>query len=375
MNSGYYRDIFTKAAKDPIAAVNFAKRVLKNGYYDRKYERYRRREGISLQYDTVHELVNNEEFVLVILDSCRYDYFRDEYPAYLSGDLSQVWSAGNRTPKWTPNLWTESYDLTYLSTMSYPTTKAAYRKKRITFDPYETFENVIRIDGHDDPLLSNTPPEIVTDIALQYFASVDPDPIRAVLHYSLPHRPYVGATKILPWRVDVASALSVFEEHRSDDDVPSEELSNRETVFGEELLEYDVTEAEFEEMDAERYEVRQRIDDGHLSDDELRVAYRDNLRAVLAEVTRLVGYLDCPVVISADHGEHLGEHSDELPRYNHPNRTHPVLREVPWFEVGPESKGNEALSSLEKLPELVPDENREPTAEAVDKRLRALGYR
>ncbi len=259
--------------------------------------------------------------------------------------------------------------------MSYPTTKAAYRKKRITFDPYETFQNVIRIDSHDDPLLSNTPADIVTDIVLQYFASVDPEPIRGVVHYSLPHRPYVGDTKILPWRLDAAEVLSVLQARRSSADVPTEELSNRDVVFGEELLAYNVTEAEFNAMEKERYEVRERIRDGHLSEEELRRAYRDNLRAVLPEVKRLVSYMDCPVAISADHGEHLGEYKDELPRYNHPNRTHPVLREVPWFEVGAESRGKRQLSALKKNPELIPKENREPTAETVDERLRALGYR
>ncbi len=104
MNSGYYGDILTKAKKDPVAAVHFAQRVLKNGYYQQKYERYRRREGIPLQYDFVHDFVENDEFLLIILDSCRYDYFGEEYPNYLSGELSRVWSAGNRTPKWTPNL-------------------------------------------------------------------------------------------------------------------------------------------------------------------------------------------------------------------------------------------------------------------------------
>jgi len=56
MNIRYYVDVLSKAVQNPTSAAHIAKRVLKNGYYQQKYERYRRRKGIPLQYGFVHDL-------------------------------------------------------------------------------------------------------------------------------------------------------------------------------------------------------------------------------------------------------------------------------------------------------------------------------
>lgn len=51
--------------------------------------------------------------------------------------------------------------------------------------------------------------------------------------------------------------------------------------------------------------------------------------------TELIPHLDGKVIISADHGELLGERVDDVVyRGKHPpNVDHPALFEVPWFEV------------------------------------------
>ncbi len=63
---------------------------------------------------------------------------------------------------------------------------------------------------------------------------------------------------------------------------------------------------------------------------ELKRAYKNNLEAVLSEVEKIVERFpqENRIVITADHGELLGE--DGLYGHGYP---HPLLRNVPWFEI------------------------------------------
>lgn len=59
-------------------------------------------------------------------------------------------------------------------------------------------------------------------------------------------------------------------------------------------------------------------------------AYSDNLKEVLRVLPELIDYTDGKVVITADHGEALGEGG----LYMHPMGVNaPILREVPWFVI------------------------------------------
>ena len=370
-NIRYYSETIKKGMANPGAAVGFANRVITNIPYSLKYEYYRRKNGIPLQYDYVHDFVDQDEFLIIILDSCRYDYFKEEFSTFLSGELTKIWSAANRTPKWVPYLWDKSYNLTYISRMSWPTTTSAYNDRRISFNPYETFDQVIRVNQDPDHIIHKDPAS-TTDVAIQHFKQASK--IRTVVHYSPPHRPYIGETKILPYRIPTQEVIDVLGDS-IDEELENELINGRDSLFAEELIPLGVTREEFGQMEKEAYNVRERLADGYLSDQELQQAYRENLREVLGEVKRLISYLDCPIVISADHGEHLGEHKNEIPRYNHPNRTHPVLREVPWFIVGDDSKNQESLSEVPDSPELLPGVNVEPSMEEVKRHLEYMGYR
>ena len=66
--------------------------------------------------------------------------------------------------------------------------------------------------------------------------------------------------------------------------------------------------------------------------EKLRRAYEENLKLVLSYVNELVSYLrrEGLVVITADHGELLGERG----LFGHPERVRvPELVEVPWLEI------------------------------------------
>jgi len=72
-----------------------------------------------------------------------------------------------------------------------------------------------------------------------------------------------------------------------------------------------------------------------------RKCYRDNLRLVLGSVEKYLPYFRKPVVISADHGEMLGEkglylHGAVLKSKEHlgyPRWAIDFLRQIPWFTV------------------------------------------
>lgn len=78
-----------------------------------------------------------------------------------------------------------------------------------------------------------------------------------------------------------------------------------------------------------RYWIEGQLERGEITADELWVAYRDNLLAVFESVKRLTGIFSDDIIITADHGELLGEDG----KFFHPSHEpeNPVLREVPLF--------------------------------------------
>jgi len=90
------------------------------------------------------------------------------------------------------------------------------------------------------------------------------------------------------------------------------------------------------------------------------------LQRVLIAVQNLVSQLSRPVVITADHGEMLGEDG----RYIHGGLPHPLLCEVPWFTVDESMIGsnNQNISESKTKPETTISE------QDVEEQLRDLGY-
>jgi arylsulfatase A-like enzyme len=100
-------------------------------------------------------------------------------------------------------------------------------------------------------------------------------------------------------------------------------------------------------------------------DDQQQVweAYLDNLRYVLDHVEKLLENVDGTVVITADHGELLGDHGMH---YHMPGNPHPKLKKVPWVEVEATDKRT-----------IEPDVDQRGHAGAQDvseEQLEALGY-
>lgn len=105
-----------------------------------------------------------------------------------------------------------------------------------------------------------------------------------------------------------------------------------------------------------------RTDDS-ISNEVIRDFYRETLREVLDEVAVLIENVDADqVVITADHGEALGEWG----AYGHPvGFPHPVVKQVPWVETSANDEGTLETSDVNTESE---------ASESVEENLKDLGY-
>mgnify|MGYP002277526645 CR=1 FL=1 len=165
-------------------------------------------------------------------------------------------------------------------------------------------------------------PEVVTDAAIT--AAREFPNKRILVHYLQPHAPYIGPTGAEELPCDYLNFWSSFKSG---------------------------------EIDVELSVARR--------------AYRENLEIVLKDVERLLSEVDGKIVLTADHGEMLGERTGLLPtkKYGHPSGVYtPELVEVPWFVHEHDSRRKIVAEEPGEC------EQTDSTDEEVKERLRDLGY-
>jgi hypothetical protein len=313
-------------------------------YYDKLYDK-----PVD-QRELIHSLVAEDEFVLIVLDACRYDYFNRVYSEYLEGELRKTWSSGNRTPRWIPNTWSEKYDLTYIAGAPWMS-DFKFGEKRFDYRPSEHFDTIVPVwRDHWDENRFTTDPKAITETSLNHLSFDEPS--RLVVHCMQPHEPYI-ANESGNYADEPVTPLWKQGDHHENH--PVDRITDNQKSLP-------------------RYSISEQIADGILTYSELRSMYEWNLRAVLGEVQQILKHIDpnTRTVITADHGELLGEKSFlDKKLIGHPDRTHWILREVPWFEVDPAMlKGETFDGEISSEPTTPPDD-----IEGVQKdRLRQLGY-
>lgn len=250
---------------------------------------------------------------LIILDACRYDIFKRHHN--FTGDLQHRISRGSNTYEFlTANFTGEKiYDTVYVSSNLW----------------YSKIKHEINSDVHaivpvttDKGPKTVVRPDAVTKRALEANDSYRNK--RLIIHYSQPHYPYLGPTG---------------QQHFNHHDTSSLQLAMRRN--GDEIPQ----------------EVVQR-------------AYEENLDMVLDEVERLLPELQGKTVITADHGEMLGERSFPIPitDYGHPNKIYTEeLVKVPWLII---NNGHRKEIFSEDSEDSVDISEKE-----IDNNLHALGYK
>lgn len=250
---------------------------------------------------------------LIILDACRYDVFKKKIS--MSGTLEKRRSRGGMSPEFVRGNFSNKklYDTVYVSANEW----FAKLRDKINSEVHQ-FVNIQA--EHLDLAEMSVRPETVTQQALRVAGNFPNK--RLIVHYMQPHQPYIGPTG---------------EEHFAISPGLIETLRKSENV----------------------------------SDELLWQAYCENLEIVLEQVKRLVDSLEGKTVITSDHGELLGERVFPIPlkTYGHFDGIYvDELIDVPWFICD--------FTERKTIKYEEPNtKERKETEDAVDDRLRQLGYK
>lgn len=245
---------------------------------------------------------------LIILDACRYDKFAEI--ATLPGKTRKAISLAGATEEFirTTFAGVQLYDTVYVSANGW----------------YATLADEIDAELHDYQFVESdwwngysTHPSTMTDRGLE---TADQYPRkRLIVHYMQPHKPYLG------------------------------EIGDR--------LEYD----------GDLYDT---VVASGATREEINEAYDETLRQTLTEVERLIDGLSGKTVVTADHGELLGDRQSPIPIrwYGHVKSLYvPQLVDVPWHVCPHETRKSRVAEPPSAAHEAT------PTQSALEQ-LSGLGY-
>lgn len=252
---------------------------------------------------------------LILLDACRYDMFAERVP--FDGELESRISLGSTSEEFLQQNFSDGkyHDTVYVNANAY--------LPRLGLDKDGTFHAVIDLLEDWDDELETAHPETVTQAALD--ANRQFPNKRLIIHYMQPHIPFTGE-------------------------------------FGRELQ---------KSIDYRSVWKPLRDDEATVRLDDVWRAYNENLTFVFNYVGELLEALDGRTVISADHGNLVGERSKPfLTRrmYGHPWGVYtPELVQVPWHVVESDNR-----REIRTDP---PVQSSGQSEDVISDRLRALGYK
>lgn len=259
--------------------------------------------------------------ILILLDTCRPDTFKEVGIPLLENDGIQirdfytVTSNASQSREWMERTFIENYCLD-VSQTAYITANVYSGK---VFDgkerrhPFAKFVELWRTNW--DEQFGTVRAEDVVDAALPYVGTERPTE-KVIVHLMQPHFPSIA-------------------------DPVTEQQQPIEADYTGQNITF----------------AWNKLQDREISEERIRESYRNNLRYALEEVVELIDHAEGTVVLSSDHGQAFGEWGI----YGHPpsTATKQVL-EVPWVVVKERAK---------------PAELDEETAESVEDKLAALGYK
>lgn len=270
-----------------------------------------------LRHSEATHVMSEDWDTLIILDACRFDMFAERVP--FAGQLETRISLGSTSEEFLRQNFAESqhHDTVYVNANVY------FPKVGLNQDG--TFHAVVDLLDDWDDDLEIAHPETVTEAAKQAHKQY-PDK-RVIVHYMQPHIPFIGEQgRNIINRIGNRNAWVPFRNGESPITI-------------------------------------QRLWDG----------YNENLDLVFEYVDNLLSEIDGKIVLSADHGNMVGERQYPVPTkrmFGHPWGVYtPELVKVPWFII---NDGRRTISSDR------PDKNLEDESYSNDfikQRLKSLGYR
>lgn len=253
---------------------------------------------------------------LVILDAFRADYFEDL--CEFEGAYSTAISPATASREYLERNFPDEYHDTVLTT-------ANPHAEHLEEGTFHDVQRLYTTDWEDGCI----PPEHVTNTAIEAHERWPAK--RHVVHYMQPHAPFLGETKIRHVRGKQAGDVD-------------------QNIW--ESLRYGLTEKTIADV---------------------RTAYRENAEIALDASKNLYDSIEGKMILTADHGELLGDRTWPFPvrGFGHPKdyRVRELV-EVPWFEFPFESR----RSVVSEEPSQVGGGEEISDSELSD-RLEALGYR
>lgn len=282
-------------------------------------------------------VMNKDWDNLIILDACRYDVFHDVNN--INCDLGYIISQGSHSKEFRDKTFTENtfHDTVYITANAF----GAQLDNNTFHDILTTFDQSLEEESetavHDN---NNLAPSKVHELAIKAHTSY-PDK-KLIIHFMQPHEPYFG----------------------------NEAEKLRKNLSLSKGIEFFAWDGDFEERN-KKYVLRDLLkaaEEGYITNQELRSVYKENLQLVLQDVEKLIEDLDGKTVITADHGELLGDRILFSQRYHHPPETYvKELRKVPWLVI--DSDDRRPITSESATENTNVDKNK------INNQLEALGYK
>ena len=249
------------------------------------------------------ELIHSIDWdILLLLDACRYDYFKKHiYDFVDDGELIKARSEGSDTNKWLTGTWTDFYpDITYISGNPFINSKNVAVGG---FNGLHHFDKVIDVwDFGFDKKTGRVEASKINDSAYNHINGG-----RYILHYQQPHEPYIFLKKHSSY--SIKKLLRHF--------IPIKLqwwFVSLHPFFRRKLVEKKHIKM------FEGYRV-----------DKILLAYERNLFSVLKAVQEIIElYPDKTIVVTADHGEYLGENG----QFGHGGKLTEFITTVPFYVVG-----------------------------------------
>lgn len=313
-----------EAINDPIKALAFLSQRALGAHRDLRYLL----DGVPYN-KSGSDFIEEDWDQLILLDACRYDEFErhlDGAGAFdgVEGSLEHRKSRGSMSEEFIRGNFTGRtlHDVVYVSGNPW------FAKLTETIDTEVHDFVLVERDALGGETCS---PERVTETARAY-AERYPNK-RLIVHYIQPHQPYLRR-------------------------MPDGEIGPQPMKRLPGNFHFEIARSEY-------------------SNSDVIAAYRENLDLVVDEVKALLPELEGKTVVSADHGEMLGERTWPVPlrHYGHPRGIRrPEVIDVPWFVVDDGNRRRIVPEPPQESADIVDALSEDMDRHAINERLQDLGY-
>lgn len=278
-------------------------------------------------------LMEDDWDYLIVLDACRYDYFKALYRDFFEGKLEKIISPASYTLGWCRRTFKGTYnDTVYISANPLVNSKLEIRG----FKAPSHFYRVVDVwDWGWDKSLGTVHPKQVNRAVLKNVVKYSDK--RLIIHYIQPHTPYLTIDPELQ---------TVFSEYTDKVGLflRGRDLSRKGSIIRRSLMVIFRSWASYSGpfLDSKFGFLFRRLENlwkprtiqkelaSTFGLKKLHEAYLQNLKIVLRYTQQLLQFLRGKIVVTADHGELLGENNS----FHHfPARKDKKLLEVPYFTI------------------------------------------